>query len=244
MLDSLMDLPRMTAVLAFALGIAGCSERGILDVAFLASDLYFSIGGQSIVIPAVALRGPDHVFDLSSRKPDRSLKETLNSEAREPSHPMKRDKLDLGIRQYQYTGETFDGINICPLLTRKWSQSLCRGRHRGLLRRLPEKFALLDRTKLDVLKNHWTVGKERQYDQVKDMTMRPGVTEMGCDKESRFCTALVQVVPGLVAVWTVWPDPNTGGTAADAAQSQGSAIVELVRRGLGRMEDPTLVEAD
>jgi len=244
MLDSSMGLPRIVAALAFAVGSAGCSDRAALDVKFLASDLYFSIGGQPIVIPAVALRGPDHTFDLSRRKPEKSLKEVLESEARDPSNPLKRDKLDLAIRQYQYTGERFDGVNICPLLTRRWSQSLCRDQHRGLLRRLPEKFDLLDRTKLDLLKTHWTVGKERKYDQVKDMAMQPGVTEMGCDKQSRFCTALVQVLPGLVAVWTVWPDPNTGGSAEDMAQSQGPAIVELVRRGLGVVEDPTIADAD
>ena len=76
------------------------------------------------------------------------------------------------------------------------------------------------------------------------MAIQPGVTEMGCDKQSRFCTALVQVLPGLVAVWTVWPDPNTGGSAEDMAQSQGPAIVELVRRGLGVVEDPTIADAD
>lgn len=244
MLDPSMGLSRSVAVLAFALGIAGCSDRGALDIKFLASDLYFSIGGQPIVIPAVALRGPDHTFDLSNRRPERSLKEILASEARDPSKPMKRDKLELAIRQYQYTGERLDAVKICPLLRRRWSQTLCRGEHRGLLRRLPEKFDLLDRSRLDLLKSHWTVGKERQYDQVKDMAMRLGVTEMGCDKESRFCTALVPVLPGLLAVWTVWPDPNTGGSAEDMAQSQGPAIVELVRRGLSPVEDPTIADAD
>ena len=29
---------------------------------------------------------------------------------------------------------------------------------------------------------------------------QPGVTEIGCDRESRYCTAMVEVLPGLMAV--------------------------------------------
>jgi hypothetical protein len=172
-----------------------------------------------------------------------SLKEKLKSQASDSSNPMRMDRLDLMIREYKYTGEHLASLNICPLLTRKWSQSLCRGQHRGLLKRLPEKFDLLDRGKLDLLRSYWTVGKERQYDQVKDMAIQPGVTEIGCDRESRFCTAMVEVLPGLLAVWTVW-NGGTGGTAQEIADTQGGAIVQFVRRALGPVEDPTLVDAE
>jgi hypothetical protein len=239
-------LPR--AVVAAALSmlcVAECSESpSPPDVQFLASDTHFSVGGQHIVIPAVAIRGPDHTFDLGRRRPEKSLKERLKLEASDPSNPMKTDKLDLLIRQYQYTGAHPASENICPLLTRKWSQSLCRGQHRGLLRRLPEKFDFLDRLKLDLLRNHWTVGKERKYDQVKNMAIQPGLTEIGCDRESRFCTAMVEVLPGLLAVWTVWSGGTTGVTAEEMAHTQGVAIVQFVRRALGPAEDPTLVNAD
>jgi hypothetical protein len=239
------NLSRVVAAAALSmLCVTQCSNAP--DVQFLTSDVHFTVGGQHIVLPVVALRGPDHTFDLSGRRPEKSMKERLKSEASDPSNPMKIDRLDLGIREYQHyvTNELVPSINICPLLTRTWSQSLCRGEHRGLLRRLPEKFDLLDRNRLDLLKNHWTVGKERQYDQVKDMAVQPGVTEIGCDRESRFCTAMVQVLPGLLAVWTVWGDERTGGTAEQMALTQGAVIVEFVRRALGPGEDPTLVNAD
>jgi hypothetical protein len=130
-----------TAALA-TLCVTGCSERRP-DVKFLASDLQFKVGDEHIVVPAVALRGPDHAFDLSGRKPERSLKETLKSEAGDPKNPMKMDKLDLIVREYQFTGEWAASIAICPLLKRNWSRALCLGQHRGLLRRLPQKFDLL-----------------------------------------------------------------------------------------------------
>jgi hypothetical protein len=220
--------------------LAGCSGP---DVQFLSSDFHFMIGGQHIVIPAIAMRGPDHVFDLNPRKPEKSLKERLKLEASDPGNPMRMDKLDLIVREYQYAGEYLASLNICPLLARKWSQSLCSGQHRGFLKRLPEKFGLLDRARLDLLRNHWTVGKERKYDQVKDMAIQPGVTEIGCDRDSAFCTAMVEVLPGLLAVWTVW-NGGTGGTAEEMADTQGAAIVQFARRALGPVEDPTLFNAD
>ena len=147
----------------------------------------------------VALRGPGHI-DLRRPRPGTGLKDRIKREARDPGNPMKMDKLDLSIREYQYTGESLVSRDICPQLRRAWSQSSCRGQHRGLLKRLPEAFDLLDRDRLDLLKNTWIAGGERQYDQVKDMAIQPGVTEIGCDRESRYCTAMVEVLPGLMAV--------------------------------------------
>lgn len=222
--------------------VAGCSESPPpLDVQFLASDLHFTIGGQHIVTPAVAIGLPDHTFDLSGRKPTQSLKDRLTLQASDPKNPARADNLKLVIRQY--AGDYLGSRDICPSLTRKWSQSLCLGAHDGLLRRLPERLELLDRNKLDLLQHHWTVGKERQYDQVKAMALQPGVTEIGCDKQSQFCTAVVEILPGLLAVWTVWSDEKTGVTAQAMADGQGAAIVQFVRRALGPVEDPTLVDA-
>jgi hypothetical protein len=162
--------------------------------------------------------------------------------ASDPTEPMKMEKIDLVIREY--TGQQLASLGICRLLKRKWSQTICRGQHQGLLSRLPAKFDLLDRGSLDLLKSGFTVGKERQYDQVKDMALRPDVTEIGCDKQSQFCTAMVEVSPGLLAVWTVWNNGKTGSTAEQMADTQGTAIVQFVRRAIGPAEDPTLVKAD
>ena len=147
------QLTHAIAVVVLSVLTTECSESpSPPDVKFLASDAYFTVGGQRIVIPAVAIRSADHTFDLSGRKLEKSLKERLTIEASDPSNPMKMDKLDLSVRQYQYAGEHVASSKICPLLTRTWSQSLCRGEHRGLLKRLPEKFDLLDRAKLDLLR--------------------------------------------------------------------------------------------
>lgn len=214
------------------------------DLPFLASDAHFMLGGHHIVIPAVAMRGPGHVFDLARREPEKNLKERLKSQASDPSDPMKMDKVGLLIRQYQYTGEHIASAGICPLLQRKWAEALCRGQHRGLLARLPEKFDLISRDKLDILASHWTVGGERVYDQIKDKALKTKVVDIGCDRKSRFCTAVVEVLPGLLAIWTVWSDEKASITADQMAETQGSAIVQFVRRAIGPTEDLTLVSAD
>jgi hypothetical protein len=218
-------------------------ERSAPDVPFLTSDAHFSIGGHHVVLPIVALRGPDHVFSLGHKEPSH-MKETLKTKASDPTNPMPVDSLNLSMRQYQYTGERIESLEICPLLTRLWAQRLCRGEHDGILAPLPTKFDLLDHNKIDLLKNHWTVGRERKYDQVKDMSLRLGVTEIGCDRASKFCTAVVETLPGLLAVWTVWSDENTGVPAAQMAETEGAAITEFVRRAIGPIEDPSFVSAN
>ena len=219
------------ALSMLGVAIAGCSESPPApDVPFLASDAHFMLGGQHIVVPAVAMRGPGHTFDLVRPKPEKSLKERLKSEARDPSNPLKMAKVDLLIREYQYTGENSTSVGICPLLNRKWAETLCRGQHRGLLKRLPLQFDLLGRDNLDILANYWSVGRERIYDQVKHMALHPNVVEIGCDRESQFCTAVLEVLPGLVAVWQVWGGDKTAVTAEQMAETQGSAIVQFVRR--------------
>jgi hypothetical protein len=223
-----------------ALSVAGCSKAPPpLDVRFLASDLHYWVGGQHIVIPVIAVDRPDHTFDLGNRKPGESLKEQLLGAAGDSRNPARADSLRVEVRQYPIDHQ--EAHKICPLLTRKWSQAMCLAVHEGLLRRLPRNLELLDRNKLELLQSHWTVGKERVFDQVKDMTLTPGVTEIGCDKESKFCTAAVEAQPGLLAVWTVWSNEQTQVTAQDMAEAQGAAVVQFVRRALGPVEDPTLV---
>jgi hypothetical protein len=228
------------AALLFVLGHALMGSS--LDVAFLASDVHFAIGGHHIVAPVVALRGPAVIFDFGGRKPS-DVKSELQA-ARDPSHPMSREEIDLSIREYRYASENSASLGICPLLTRKWSTTLCRGEHRGLLTRLPQDFSLVARASVEVLRDHRTVGGERVYDQISDMTLRSDQTEIGCDKQSRFCTAAVEVLPGLLAVWFVWSDDVHGVTAKQMAEPQGIAIVQFVRRAIGRTEDATLITAE
>lgn len=158
-------------------------------------------------------------------------------QAKDPATPAPLDRLAIRIEQYQYYGERTASAGICPLLVRAWAGTLCRGQHKGALQKLPLDFELYDRAKLDLLKNTFTVGKERAYDQVKNFALNLKQTEIGCDQRSRFCKAAVQVHPGLVAVWTVWTSEDNKVTASDMAARQGAAIVQFVTRAIGTTED-------
>jgi hypothetical protein len=231
----------IVAVLSILAALAGCGDPAVSNAQLLASDRHFIIGGHRITVPAVALRGPDHVFDLGSQNTENTTNGTSET-AGDPDHPAQADKLDLIIREYQYTNEMTASTAICPYLKRTWSQTVCRGKQHGVLSRLPEKFDLLGR--LDLLKGYSTVGRERTFDQVNSKSLQLGITEIGCDQHSSYCTAAVEVLPDLLAVWTVWSDEKSGIKVEQMALSQGAAIVQFVRRGLGTSEDPTLVSLD
>ena len=225
--------------------LAACEEHNDPlppDVPFLTSDGHFLIGGHVITVPMIALRGPDHTFTLSREKPAKSRKQVLEEQASDPHNPMPVESLALLIHQYEMRDQHGASKEICPPLTRTWAQVVCRGQQKGMLGRLPEKFDLLDRAKLDLLKHHYTVGGEQEYDHVTAMALRAGITEVGCDKTSKFCTAVVETLPGLLAVWTVWS--GDGETAEQMAERQGLAIIEFVRRGIGPIEDESLATAD
>lgn len=63
-----------------------------------------------------------------------------------------------------------------------------------------ERYALAEANVLELLQNYWTVGKERTFDQGKDLALKAGITEIGCDQESILRTSAVEVLPGLLLV--------------------------------------------
>lgn len=106
----------------------------------------------------------------------------------------------------------------CTLLERKWSRAVCLTEHNVLLRRLPERFELVDRSKLDLLQHHWTVGKERQFNQVNGLALEPAPRKSGSDRQTIFCTAMVEVLPA------------RGGVATDSRRDRHER--SLLRAGL------------
>jgi hypothetical protein len=220
---------------------SACSdEPSPPDVDFLVLDGEFEIAGHWITVPIVALQAAER-FTVGDKSRQYGRKD-LEEQAINRGLPMRVDHLDLAISLYGSTGEFGVSMQICPRLTRLWAQLVCRGEQKGMLKRLPASFSLVDRAKLDVLKRRGVSGGGTQYDHVRDMQLRPGVTEIACDKDAKFCTAVVEPLPGLIAVWTV--GSNERETAAQRAQDQGPAIIEFIRRAIGRTEDKTLATAD
>lgn len=65
----------------------------------------------------------------------------------------------------------------------------------------------------------------------------PGEPEIGCDRDTRFCTAAVAIDETMLAVWTVWPTDNPPETPLQIARRQGHAIFGFVSHGTGDTEN-------
>jgi hypothetical protein len=169
----------------------------------------------------------------------------LKTKAADPNNPMRVDSVALAVYEYGQANERIESAKLCPLLKRRWAQMVCRGNYNEALRQLPLKFDLFDRQKPERLKRRGSADSvETQYDHVRDMELRLGVPEVGCDMSSAFCTSAVEIVPGMIAVWSVWYDEKTRETPAQMSNRQGAALVEFVRRAIGPTEDVTFVTAD
>lgn len=207
------------------------------DVSFLASDAHFMVGGQHLIVPAVAL---SRFHCVECLEPHRLAKsKAYLQEASDPAKPMPARILDVSILRYRDITEQSSTPDICPLLTRQWSKAVCRGQTKGILGRLPQSINLRDRT----LGKKTTSGVEQAADRRND-GMRPVAAEVHCDVDAKSCDARIEALPGLLAVWTVWNDERTGTTASEMADRQGLAIVEFVRRAIGPVEDATLLQAE
>jgi hypothetical protein len=227
------------------LWVAGCSdEPPAPNVEFLASDAHFLVAGHHIVVPIAAIQGPGQVFTIGHKLSNNQGKD-LKTKAADPNNPMRVDSVALAVYEYGQANERIESAKLCPLLKRRWAQMVCRGHYNETLRRLPLKFDLFDRQKLERLKRRGSAGSvETQYDHVKDMTLPLGVPVVRCDMSSEFCTSAVETVPGMIAVWAVWYDERTGETPAQMSMRQGPAVVEFVRRAIGPTEDITFVTTD
>ncbi|MBN8958538.1 MAG: hypothetical protein J0H17_18530 [Rhizobiales bacterium] len=203
------------------------------QLGFLSSNRFVEIGGHRFLLPVEAMR--ENTFAVKSSW----LLKRLQAEGVEQSAPIVLDKIDVKILRYIDGRE--EHSRFCEMLTREWAKSVCRGSRSATMRHLPERFTLIDRRKLELMKHYFTMGRENQYDQIRDMTLRRSVPEIGCDKESKFCTAALQVMPKLIAVWTVWPNGKAGWSAEEVAEREGNAVFQFVNRGLVENEDPDLM---
>jgi hypothetical protein len=198
------------------------------NIELLASDAHLIVGSQRLTIPFVAIAGSSQAFSLSNKTPD-SLRMSIAKQASDPTKPFPLKRLRLNIEQYQYHGEHTSSSGICPRLTRLWWREVCEGKGDDVARHLPRTFEILDGNELALLKNTTTVGRENLFNQISTLELLPGVTAVACDEASKFCAAALEARPGLVAVWTVWNNPERQETARQMARPQGAALVEFFK---------------
>lgn len=217
------------------------SEKKSLDVEFLAEDAFFEIAGETITLPFIAVSYQPVTFDLNPRRNDVSVDEhqaRMREMAGDPSSPKGSESLTLYLEVYGHFGERLMSSKICPLLSREWARNICRNQRPGQLANVPRRLRLIDRERASqLLARSLTVGMERMSDQIASMRFEPGRPEIGCDKATKFCTAVVPITSRLLAVWTVWDAENKSESSLEMARRQGRAIYQLVRHGFGENED-------
>jgi hypothetical protein len=197
------------------------------DPSFYAADAHFEIGGKHLVLPVHVLTGRSQVFGPGYGAYE-GFRETIEGKTRDAARPFRLNKLALRIESYILSGKGRDESRLCRLLSPRW-QVLCEQGNANLAGQLPFTFDVYDRNHLVLLKHSSTVGKENRFDQLRQLTLEPGKTEVACDQGSQFCTAAVEVLPGVVSVWTVWNDPEKQQTARQMARPQGAALVEFFK---------------
>lgn len=215
------------------------------DVDFLSTDAHFVVGETRIALPFVAVghfHSPDQPNPLHGLDYDpRARREKSFELAGDAAMPFSASRLQVFVQHYGSHGEYLESADICPRLTREWSRHVCRGDRLGVLDHLPSRFSLSGRGSLGWLDNYWTVGRERRSGHIADMRFEPGVPEIGCDLNSRFCTAALAVTPALLAIWSVWPTEDPPETAHEKALREGRAIFHFVQHGLGETENFALL---
>lgn len=214
------------------------------NINIFASDTYTRVADLHLTIPVVALLEPRYAFSpqvFSLRRwPDEAELERraeFKLLSSSPDTAPLVDRVEISIRQYQYTGERTSSVRICPLLARDWARGFCTGELQEMMSKLPDKFYIVDKQRIDTFSGHWTVGRERVSDQIKSITLENSKSSIACDADGKFCTAITPVSERTLAVWTVWPSISKQLTAQQVADTQGAAIRAFVRNAIGQLEN-------
>ncbi len=212
----------------------------------LASDAYLKVADLNLVIPIVALLElryaySSYSFSLGSNASDNKALLEERAQFKElsakPETAPQLDRVEILIRQYQYTGEQLSSQHICPLLKREWARYFCKGEYQEIMRKLPEKFYIVDKGHIDLFAWYYTVGQEKVADQIRRLDLKPMTAGAVCDADGKFCTAGIETSPDTLAVWTVWPSDKPIKSAQQMAEFQGEAIVAFVKYAIGPQPD-------
>ena len=217
------------------------------DMIALAKDAHVVVGDVSLVLPFVALSDQASMGTFFSLHRDKAREEwkkrrdEFRAAASSPSSAPVLNLISLSIDTYGWDDfHSEASLNICDLLTQRWSRAICNDPWSPLQQALPrETLYLADDRHFDEFARHWTVGGEIVADQLRAMSLAMGVASVVCDhavsSERRFCKAAVPIAKHLVAVWTVLD--SKAESAASQAEREGLAIAAFVKNALGSQED-------
>lgn len=213
-----------------ALMLGGCTHPPLpeIDPVLLASDATMVLGDASITVPVVAISSWTEQGDLVIQQ-------------------SPADIVSLSFSVYGFAGEMGKSLEICPLLTRQWSRSICRSSYTPLLQSLPHRVELVTPAGLSGLRNNSLGGtNQTKFDVVSMIDFdsdRPGracsnPTEPGYFTGAKggysYCWAGYQLSNGLLAIWEGRQDDDV----------KTAEMIEIfVKNALGPKENFALVES-
>lgn len=159
-----------------------------VDPVQLAADIQISLGGNQVIVPvvAVAKRTEEDVLTIPKSQ---------------------TDTLEIRIEVYGSAAEMLKSREICPLLTRQWSRSMCMNAYSPINRSLPRSFTLLTEAGLS-----WLSSVSSEFDVVSPINFdvaRPG---RGCTtprpSQTQLCWAGYQLSNGLIVLWSSSPEDD------------------------------------
>lgn len=190
-----------------------------VDPVQLSGDIEISLGGNRVIVPVVAV-----------------TKWTEEGDLVVPQSPV--ESLEIFITVYGSAGEMVKSREICPLLTRQWSKSICQSSYTPLYQSLPRQFTLLTEAGLSGLRNTFLSGVgQTKFDVVSTINFNTARPDRACSNRSlagnSFCWAGYQLSNGLLVLWQGRPE--------DDARS-AEMIQIFVDNALGADENFDLVE--
>ena len=223
-------------------------ERRKPDVQRLASDVHVKIGGLPITLPWIALE--DYAYTPQSfsldrggdRKREFEQRDAFRSATSSSATAPALDSLSIVVRTYGWNDSDMRQRAMCPLLTKKWSRSVCDNPWAAIQQALPvNRFALVDLDTLEPGKRpaNCTKASAKLVSSIKISSTASLLCDFDIHSsgDTRFYTAIVQISDNLGAVWAVWESAKSKETAAEQAFREGKAIVALARYGLGTTEN-------
>lgn len=197
-----------------------CSEEiPDIDPVSMVQDIRVDIGGQSFILPRVAFHRPLRVRE-------RGYFETP---------PF--DRFTVWIDVYESTGELVNSREICRLLPRQWSRSICESPYTPLYQSHPREITLLKPDALSVYRHTSVAGRTGQtkYDVVSKIRFDPDRAERAVydpdPSAHRFCSAGIRLGNGLIAWW----DRNPNDPEDDSRV--GQIVRNFIKKAIGPREN-------
>lgn len=216
------------------------SDKDVPDPQFLASDLFLQLDDFVFSIPAVALQDIKVIGEDASPLPryrsnprlfgeprwfaTNEYKAALRQLAGNQESPASIQSIRINLGVYGTYGEYLVSRQICPLLSKEWSQKACTNELRHEQRRLPVDFILATTSALPIDQSAALHAQSKHV--APEMTLF-------CDEGSARCSVTIAISRNLHATWSSTCQNANVEYCLQKRRAEGHAISGFVRNQLG-----------